>query len=124
MLGTSKVMAFAATAQAERARGFYEDVLGLRLVEDTPYALVFDANGTALRIQKVQAVAPVPYTVLGWTVDDIKATIRDLSENGVRFERFPGMDQDELGTWSSGAARIAWFKDPDGNLLSLTGPRG
>ena len=121
MLGSSKVMAFVATADAARARAFYEGALGLTLVEDEPYALVFDANGTPLRIAKVDAVAAAPYTVLGWVVDDIEATMRGLAAKGVEFQRYPGMEQDELGLWSAGGARVAWFKDPDGNTLSVTG---
>lgn len=120
MLGSSEVMAFVATSDPERARIFYEDILDLRLISDQPYALVFDAHGTTLRIQKVQAVVAVPYTVLGWTVADVAAAIEGLVAKGVQFERYDGMGQDDLGVWSSGAAKIAWFKDPDGNTLSLT----
>ena len=119
MLNSSRIMAFVATARPEEARSFYEGVLGLRFVEDSPYALVFDANGITLRVQKVEAVAVAPYTALGWSVGDIAATIRALQKKGVRFERYEGLEQDELGVWSSGAAKVAWFKDPDGNTLSL-----
>ena len=121
MLGSCELTAFVATADAERARAFYEGVLGLRSVADEPFALVFDANGTSLRISKVQSVAAAPYTVLGWEVSDIAAVVRGLGEKGVMFERFPGMEQDELGVWASpGGAKVAWFKDPDANLLSVT----
>ena len=120
MLGSAAIMAFSATAHPEQAGGFYEGTLGLGLVEDAPYALVFDANGAVLRVQKVQAVAPSPYTALGWTVDDVAATVGELTARGVRFERFDGLEQDALGIWSSGAALVAWFKDPDGNLLSVS----
>lgn len=120
MLGSSDIVAFAATADAPKARAFYEGTLGLRLVSDDPYALVFDANGTMLRIAKVQTVAVAPYTVVGWIVGDIATTARGLGGQGVRFERFDGLAQDDLGIWSSGAAKVAWFKDPDGNTLSLT----
>ena len=121
MLSTSKLTAFVATADADRARGFYERVLGLRLVADEPFALIFDANGTTLRIAKVQSLAPAPYTVLGWSVNDIASAVRALAANGAVFERFDGMAQDEVGVWASpGGAKVAWFKDPDGNLLSVT----
>ena len=121
MLSTSSIIAFAATKNPDRARQFYEDVLGLGLVADEPFALVFDANGTMLRIQKVEQVSPPPYTTLGWHVDDISETVRGLAAKGVTFERYPGLDQDELGVWTSPAgARVAWFKDPDENTLSLT----
>ncbi len=120
MLTTANLRAFVATSDAAKAREFYEKTLGLTFVSDEPYALVFDANGTMLRIQKVKDVAPIPYTALGWQVDDISATITDLTKNGVVFERFPGIPFDELGicTFPNGD-KVAWFKDPDGNLLSL-----
>jgi catechol 2,3-dioxygenase-like lactoylglutathione lyase family enzyme len=123
MLATSPVVPFLATAHPSQARTFFEDVLGLRLVSDDPFALVFDANGTTLRVAKVDSLSPQPFTVLGWVVADIAATIRLLAERGVRFERYPemGMVQDDLGVWTApGGAQIAWFKDPDGNTLSVT----
>ena len=121
MLNQSDVIAFIATANADRAKSFYADTLGLRLVADEPFALVFDANGTELRIARVETLAPAQHTVMGWRVDDIDAAVDGLVSNGVTFERFPGMDQDERGVWQSpGGARIAWFKDPDENTLSLT----
>jgi catechol 2,3-dioxygenase-like lactoylglutathione lyase family enzyme len=125
MLSASKVTAFVATADAQRARAFYEGVLGLRLLSDDHVALVFDANGTPLRVAKVQQLSPAPYTVLGWTVADISATVRGLAAKGVAFERYEGMAQDELAIWSPpGGGKVAWFKDPDGNLLSVTEWRG
>ncbi len=120
-LGTGNIIAFAATANAEAARSFYGDTLGLKLVSDDQFALVFDANGTTLRIARVEAVRPAQYTVLGWHVDDIAATVQTLAARGVQFERYLGMDQDELAVWSPpGGGKVAWFKDPDGNLLSLS----
>jgi len=114
-------MAFLATRDSARARRFYADVLGLRLVSDDPYALVFDAAGTVLRVQKVDELEPRPFTVLGWRVANIEATVDALVARGVRFERYHGMDQDARGVWRTpGGARVAWFKDPDGNTLSLT----
>jgi catechol 2,3-dioxygenase-like lactoylglutathione lyase family enzyme len=121
MLSTSPLVGFLATKAPHRARQFYEDVLGLRLVADEPFALVFDANGTMLRFQKVEQTVTLPYTALGWQVDDIAGTVRELSAKGVAFERYASMEQDEVGVWTSpGGARVAWFKDPDANLLSLT----
>jgi catechol 2,3-dioxygenase-like lactoylglutathione lyase family enzyme len=103
------------------ARGFYERVLGLRVVEDTPFALVLDANGTMLRVTPVLGFAVQPFTIAGWQVPDIAATVRALEERGVQFTRYDGMEQDELGIWTTpGGDRVAWFKDPDGNTLSLT----
>lgn len=121
VLDGAKLTAFVATANAERARAFYEGTLGLTLVADEEYGLIFDANGTPLRIAKVQAVSPPPYTSLGWEVADVAATVRGLTARGVAFERYDGMGQDELGIWAHDRYRVAWFKDPDGNLLSISG---
>ena len=124
MLGTSDLVAFVPTRDPARARRFYEETLGLRLLAEDPFALVFDANGVALRIVNVAGVpdfAPAPYTILGWDVADVESTVRELAGRGVTFARFPGMEQDALGIWRSpSGARVAWFKDPDGNTLSVT----
>lgn len=120
-LANADVMTFVATADPKRSRAFYKDVLGLRFVSDDFHALVFDLNGTGLRIQKTEKVSPAEYTVLGWQVNAIAVAAKMLSERGVKFERYGGFLQDELGIWQSpSGAKIAWFKDPDGNTLSLT----
>jgi catechol 2,3-dioxygenase-like lactoylglutathione lyase family enzyme len=121
-LASAPVMAFVATTDPARTRSFYEGVLGLRLTSDElPFALVFDAHGTMLRVTAVRELAPAQYTVLGWRVADIAAAAGQLAASGVAFERYPGMNQDEQGIWKSpSGARVAWFKDPDGNTLSLT----
>jgi predicted enzyme related to lactoylglutathione lyase len=114
-------MAFVATSDGERARAFYEGTLGLAVTSDDGFALAVDANGTMLRIQKVGQFKPHPFTTLGWEVSDIDDVVARLQERGVTFERFSGMDQDERGIWSApSGARVAWFKDPDGNTLSIT----
>jgi catechol 2,3-dioxygenase-like lactoylglutathione lyase family enzyme len=119
-LRTRKIMAFVATRDPSRAKAFYKDTLGLRFVSQDPFAVVFDAHGIMLRVAIVQKIVVAPYTVLGWEVPDIAAAAKDLAKAGVHFERF-GMPQDELGIWTSpSGARVAWFKDPDGNLLSIT----
>ena len=121
MLSSSEVIAFVATTNAEKARAFYEGRLGLTLVEDNPFALVFDAHGVMLRIQKVQSLNPAAHTTLGWNVSDIRKTIAALVQNGVIFERYDRLSQDPAGIWvSPSGAHVAWFKDPDGNVLSLT----
>ena len=122
MLAEFDVIALVATSDSERARAFYEGALGLTFVEDGPYALVFDAHGIMLRIQKVEQVKLGSGTALGWRVTDIAATVRALMANGVKFERSEGMGADELGVWYSGTAKVAWFKDPDGNTLALFQP--
>ena len=121
MLNDQEVMAFVATTRASDALVFYRDVLGLSFVADEPYALVFRAGTVTLRIQKVEKHEPLPYTTLGWKVADIAAKVAALRAKGVACERFGGMAQDELGVWASpSGARVAWLKDPDGNVLSLT----
>ena len=121
MLESSDLVAFVATTDLDRARAFYGDVLGLSVVEESPFACVFDAHGTQIRVTPVGEIRIAPYTVLGWAVAVIVAMVRALGSAGVRFESFPGMDQDDLGVWAApGGARVAWFTDPDGNVLSLT----
>ena len=121
VLATSALIAFVATAAPERAKAFYRDVLGLPLRSDEEYALVFDANGRMLRVAKVEALTPLDRTVVGWQVEDIESVARQLGERGVQFERYGWMDQDDLGIWTTqDGARVAWFRDPEGNVLSLT----
>jgi catechol 2,3-dioxygenase-like lactoylglutathione lyase family enzyme len=121
MLATSDIVAFVATTDLPRARSFYATTLGLPLLSEDPYACVFDAHGTHLRVNLVDQPALAPYTVLGWSVADIALTIGTLAAGGVVFQRFDGMDQDDLGVWRApGGALVAWFKDPDGHTLSLT----
>jgi catechol 2,3-dioxygenase-like lactoylglutathione lyase family enzyme len=121
MLESSDVVAFAATTDLSRARAFYEQCLGLPLAEQTDFACVFDANGTMLRVNAVPEVCQAAYTVLGWRVTDIGATVRELIARGVVFNRYDTMDQDESGVWTTpGGDQVAWFTDPDGNTLSLT----
>jgi len=123
MLGSRDVITFVATTDAAKARQFYEAALGLRFVSDDRFALIFDANGTTLRVTKVRSFEPAEHTVLGWRVPDIDDAARDLSSRGVVFERYDGFSQDELGIWNApDGFRVAWFKDPDGNVLSLTQP--
>ncbi|MBI3877022.1 MAG: VOC family protein [Verrucomicrobia bacterium] len=121
MLNSSKIISFVATQNPARARKFYQRTLGLKLVSDDPFALVFDAHGTMLRVQKVQDFSPATHTVLGWKVRSIRAVVAKLAKRGVRFERYAGLVQDELGVWTTpSGAKVAWFKDSDGNTLSLT----
>ena len=124
ILGSCKLVTFIPTADAVKARAFYESVLGLRLVTDEkPFALVFDANGIMLRVTPVHGEhKPTPSTILGWSVESIDATGERLAAAGVEFLRYPGLnDKDLRGIWTSpSGARVAWFHDPDGNVLSLT----
>ena len=121
MLSSCEVITFVATAKPTEARRFYQEVLGLRLVADESFALVFDAHGVMLRVSRVHELTPASYTVLGWRVADISAAVRELEARGVALERYEGLDQDDVGIWASpGGAKVAWFKDPDGNTLSVT----
>jgi len=121
MLNARDIATFLATTKPDEARHFYEQVLGLSFIADEPVALVFEANGVQLRLQKVESFEPVAHTVLGWTVPDIVVALTDLETKGVEFTFYPGMGQNDAGimTFDSGA-RVAWFQDPDGNVLSLT----
>ena len=121
MISEGKVMGFIPTTDAVRARGFYEDLLGLHVVSDDAFALVVESQGTFIRITKVDKLTPAPYTILGWRVDDIEQEVETLLAGGVTFRHYPGLPQTDLGVWTApGGSKIAWFEDPDGNLLSLS----
>lgn len=120
MLGGAKLTAFIATTDPARSKAFYQGILGLRLLTDDQFALAFDANGTQLRIQKVENLQPPPFTVLGWEVSDIRQTVSDLARAGVKPERYDFLQQDDLGIWKApSGTTVAWFRDPDANLLSV-----
>jgi len=119
-LGDARITSFVGVRDLDEAELFYGGVLGLSLESARPFALVADTGGTQLRITAVEAVRAAPYTVLGWQVDDIEGTVDELVANGVQFQRYDGMEQDDRGIWTApSGARIAWFHDPDGNNLSL-----
>jgi catechol 2,3-dioxygenase-like lactoylglutathione lyase family enzyme len=120
VLSGADLVAFAASTDLDAAEAFYGGVLGLELVDSTPFAKVFDAHGTQLRVTRVDAVAGAAYTVLGWRVEELDAAVATLRSRGVEPLRYEGMEQDESGAWTApGGSRIAWFADPDGNTLSL-----
>ena len=115
-----RTTAFLATTDADRAKAFYVDALGAEFIDDTPFSLVLQLGGTPLRIQKVETVHAPPYTALGWQIDDIESTVETMASRGGTFERFEGIDQDAAGIWTApDGAKVAWFRDPDGQLLSL-----
>jgi catechol 2,3-dioxygenase-like lactoylglutathione lyase family enzyme len=120
-LQNADLITFTATKSPDLAKNFYREVLGLRLAAIEPTALVFDLGHALLRVSIVDDFTPAGYTILGWGVDDISVEIADLEGRGVRFERYDGLSQDERGvcTFPDGT-QVAWFKDPDGNILSLT----
>jgi catechol 2,3-dioxygenase-like lactoylglutathione lyase family enzyme len=121
-LSKYNIVGFVNIVDVARAKEFYRDTLGLRLVsEEPPFALVFEANGIMLRLGMAKELPPARGTVLGWQVPDISAAVKDLGQAGIRFERYEQMKQDELGIWTSPTgAKVAWFKDPDGNILSVS----
>jgi len=121
-LAKYNIIGFATIVDVERAKEFYRDTLGLRLLsEEPPFALVFDANGIMLRLGMGKELPPAHGTVLGWQVPDIVTAVSDLAQAGIQFERYGFMKQDELGIWTTPTgAKVAWFKDPDGNILSLS----
>ena len=121
MLSSSQSIGFVATSNADNARKYYEQTLRLEFIHGDQFALVFKAHETMLRIQIVKSVEPHRYTAFGWNVVDISKEVAELESRGVKFERYEGMNQDRDGVWLSPAgAKVAWFKDPDGNILSLT----
>jgi catechol 2,3-dioxygenase-like lactoylglutathione lyase family enzyme len=121
MLADKELKAFVPTLKPDSARSFYKDILGLELLSEDNYALEFNANGTLLRVIIVQELKPQAFTVLGWNVSDIAATIKSLNKKDIVCENYDFLDQDNLGVWTSpGGSKVAWFKDPDGNVLSLT----
>ena len=122
MLANSPVIGFIPTRDAARARTFFEDTLGLRFVSDDSFALVFDANGTTIRIARVPEFTPFPFTLLGWEVTAIEQIASEMTARGVLFNRYDFLDQDSAGIWTApgAVAKVAWFTDPDGNILSIS----
>ena len=122
MLAQEKLVAFLATSNSTAARGFYEGVLGLTFAGEHEHLVLFDSGPSRVALQKTDTVTPRFGTAMGWEVTDLRGVMRQLIGRGVAFERFEGMQQDDLGVWSPGGPTtgVAWFKDPDGNLLSLS----
>jgi catechol 2,3-dioxygenase-like lactoylglutathione lyase family enzyme len=121
MLGTTDIVAFVPITDSEKARAFYEGVLGLRFIKDDGFALVLEANGVMIRAAKMKEVTPAQFTILGWQVTNIEDVVRALQQKGVHFEIFGFFKQDDLGIWTAPTGdKVAWFKDPDGNILSVS----
>jgi catechol 2,3-dioxygenase-like lactoylglutathione lyase family enzyme len=122
MLGSVNIIAFVPTRDFDKARAFYEGVLGLRFVADDGFAMVLDANGIMIRVAKVgKEFSPAQFTILGWQVSGIEKVVAAMQAKGVQFERYGFMKQDELGVWTAPTGdKVAWFKDPDGNVLSVS----
>jgi catechol 2,3-dioxygenase-like lactoylglutathione lyase family enzyme len=120
-LTSGNLLGLVPTIDSVRAREFYVDTLGLTFVSEDLFAVVVRSLTNQIRIVKVESFTPQPFTVVGWAVGDVRAAVRDLARRGVQFLRFEGMNQDEDGIWDpTGGGGVAWFKDPDGNTLSVS----
>jgi catechol 2,3-dioxygenase-like lactoylglutathione lyase family enzyme len=121
MLSAARPVAFIPSTDLERSRRFYEGTLGQRVASVDGFAVVLDVDGVPVRVVRVgESLRPQPFTIFGWRVEDLDAEVTALAAGGIEFLRFDGMDQDEAGVWTApGGTRIAWFADPDGNVLSL-----
>jgi catechol 2,3-dioxygenase-like lactoylglutathione lyase family enzyme len=121
MTKLSTMVGFLVTTDTEAAHKFYTQVLGFRLLTDDSFALAFDANGAMLRVGKAKRFTPAPNTVLGWEVENISAAVSELEVRGVTFERYAAMKSDEQGIFAfPNGDKVAWFKDPEGNVLSIS----
>lgn len=121
MLQEPKITALLPTTNPEQSKEFFKNTLGLKLVSEDPYGIEFEGLGSNLRISVVPKFTPHQFAVLGFKIEEINFQVKALTDNGVKFEKYKALNQNELGVWiSPGKAKIAWFKDPDGNLLSLT----
>ena len=122
MLQNNPIIAFVPTQNADKAKAFYQETLGLTFISDDGFALVFNANGTMIRIARAGDFARQPFTILGWQVKNIAEVAKKMREKGVAFEKYGFLTQDALGIWDApgDVAKIAWFKDPDGNTLSIS----
>ena len=121
MLADKELKAFVPTVKPDAAKSFYRDILGLKLLSEDNYALEFNSNGTLLRVIIVQELKPQLFTILGWNVEDISSAVKSLNLKGIICEKYDFMQQDSLGIWTSpNGSKVAWFKDPDGNVLSLS----
>ena len=121
MLCNAKLTAFIPTRDAALARAFYESTLGLEFLQDNGFALIMGSGNTQIRITRIPEFTPFPFTLLGWETGGIEATVADLEEKGVQFLHFSQINQDPAGIWTApSGARVAWFKDPDGNILSVS----
>ncbi|HVO58702.1 MAG TPA: VOC family protein [Dongiaceae bacterium] len=121
MLKSQKMIGFLHTSDYAAARAFYEGKLGFRFVSQDQFALVLQTEGNMLRIVKLGNFTPLPSTVLGWEVADAVAMVDWLTSRGVATEKYPWIQDKERGVWEApGGAKVAWFKDPDGNVLSVS----
>lgn len=123
MLGSATITALVGTMKPEMSKAFYEDTLGLKFIADDTYAMIFEGKNAHVRVSRVPAVMPAQYAVLAFTVDDIDKAVDGLTAKGVVFARFGFFVQDAKGIWTApDGTKVAWFHDPDLNLLSVVQP--
>ena len=121
MLTGGKLVGFLTTTDYEKARAFYEGKLGFEFVSLDQFALALRAGKNMIRITKAETFTPAQGTVLGWEVDDVKAVVLWLSSRDVVTEKYGFVPDQELGIWTAPSGdQVAWFKDPEGNVLSLS----
>jgi catechol 2,3-dioxygenase-like lactoylglutathione lyase family enzyme len=121
MLSRCDLIGFIPTKNPAQARTFYEQTLGLRFLSDDVFALVMEAKGNMIRIVQVKDFTPFPFTILGWEVCNIEHEVATLAARGISFKRYQWLEQTDAGIWTApGGAKVAWFQDPDGNVLSLS----
>jgi len=121
MLTDEKLKAFIPTVKPKEAKLFYRGILGLTLLSEDNYALEVETSGALLRITTVQDLTPHPFTILGCNLNNIIPVIKELNGKNIFCERYDFLEQDNMGIWTSpNGSKVAWFKDPDGNVLSLT----
>ena len=121
MLDSAKLVGFVPTTDYEKARAFYEGKLGFKFVTLDQYALVLQVGAHRIRISKVPNFKPLQGTILGWEVENIEAAAKWLGDRGVATEKFPFVQDRELGIWTTpNGDKVAWFKDPDGNILGVS----
>jgi catechol 2,3-dioxygenase-like lactoylglutathione lyase family enzyme len=121
MLTSAAGIAFLPSTDLQRSRQFFEQRLGLSVQDVSDFACVLDAGSTTLRVTRVDHLTPQPFTVFGWRVEDLRPTVAELAAGGITCLQFDGLDQDPSGIWTTpGGDLVAWFTDPDGNVLSLT----
>ena len=116
----AKVMTFVPTSKPAEAKKFYAEILGLKFLSEDDFASTFEAGKSVLRLQTVKDLKPHSFTQTGWEVTKIETVVADLSKRGVKFENYnlPFQDKNGIATFPGGD-KVAWFKDPDGNILSL-----
>ena len=120
MLDSAKMVGFLFTTNYEKAKKFYHGKLGFRFIGQDEFALVVEVGGHMIRISRLPKFTPAQGTVLGWEVSDVEAAVAWLGERGVSVEKYPWVD-DPRGIWTApGGSKVAWFKDPDGNVLSVS----